>query len=102
MIVRKSKHPDLLLHEVTASLHPLLQILRPVHNRLIPSLRHFLNPLAVSQPPDINEIGGDGVAAGQPPARPRHTWMIDQRQTGIVVPQQVTERRADAVYVADF
>jgi hypothetical protein len=50
MIVGKRKHPDLPLHKITACLHPIFQILRPVDDRLIPGLRQFLDSLAVAQP----------------------------------------------------
>jgi len=73
MIICVGIYADASPHRLIANLHPFLQWLTAVENRLVACFCKALDALAVAQPADVGEIGGNGVASLEPLRRSRRT-----------------------------
>ena len=102
VIVGKREDADFALQEVAAGFHPILQIASAVHEGFIPRFGQLFDGFAIAELADIGEICGDGVALGKPLGRARHPRMVNQGQRDVVLSQEIVERRAEPVLVADF
>jgi len=102
VIVGKREHADFALQDVAAGFHPSPADRACGPRSWCPSFRQLLDGLAIAQPTDVREIGGNGVALGEPLARSRHPGMVNQCQRDVVFPQKIVKRRAQPGFVADF
>jgi len=93
---------DAALLDEIAILHPLLQFARAVDDRFVPGFRLLLDALAVAEPADVGEVGGDWIEALEPFGGARHPRLVDQSESDAPLAQRVHEFRDKPVLVANL
>ena len=93
---------DAALLDEMAILHPLLQFPRAIDDGFVPRFGQFLDALAVAEPADVGEVGGDGIEAREPLGGARHPRLVDQSESDGAFAQRVDEFRDEPVFVANL
>lgn len=88
--------------DLVAAFDPFLQFLRAIDDRFVPRFGQFLDALAVAEPADVGEIGGDGIEARKPLVGAWHPRLVDQSESDAVRAQRVHEFRDEPVLVANL
>lgn len=87
MVVHKGVDSDAPSLESAHDPNPLGQLGGPVNNGLVPDFCSFLNPFAIAQPPNVSEVGSNGIARVEDLVGARHPGMISQGKCHAVPPE---------------
>jgi len=83
-------------------IHPGPGLSLAVHDNLVPGLRLLLDPLPVTDPADIGEIGRQHIQVPSEFGDRRHPDLIHQGQSNIVLAKKINQGLVEPLSVADF
>ena len=93
MIIRIGVYADAAPHRLTANFHPFLERLAAIENRLVPRFCEALNAVAITQPANVSQIGGNGIEPLEPLRRSRHPCLINERQRNASLAEHIGQLR---------